>query len=52
MSNVVVLKRGMERVEVDFSYASVEILRRTFRVSNLVVRITISCMYAFLGVIY
>ena len=43
MSNVVVLKRAMERVEVDSSCVTVEILRRTFRVSSVVLRIL--CTY-------
>ena len=44
-------------MEVNFSRVSVKILRRTFQVSNVVVRIIISCMYTplvygtFLGVI-
>ena len=36
MSNVVVLRRAMERVEVDSSCVTVEILQRTFRVSSVV----------------
>ena len=39
MSNVVVLKTAMERVEVDSSCVTAEILRRTFRVSSVVLRI-------------